>query len=383
MTRRSSCWRALLPGALLVGSLGLASAAPSPLQTGAPAGHNPPPGARPDPAPAAAPDKTAPDKGTPDAKPGGEPKPGDETKPAQGTKPAEGTKPVEEPKPGLQQGPPLAVTGVRDVEMLPRDFEASLRFYVEVLGFHEEEASGGEGERRSVLVSGPVRITLREQRGKPAQPARPPWLGVNPAPLSEITAENAGMKEPKGVLVDDIVPQGPAAAAGIVKGDIILAVEGKETESPDALTARIREFDPGKKVLVTLWRERKKQEIPVTLPACPFPDRLAPVILHLEVRDLDGYYREVLKRGLRIYAAPRDAPGGGRVMEIVDPSDVLVVLDQPAGAAGPEEKPAAGEENPAPDAEPKPGAAPKPGEKPAPGGEPKPAPGGEPTKREA
>ena len=274
----------------------------------------------------AKPDAAKPGAGAP-AQPGEEKPAGEPAKPG-GAKP-EGEEPA---KPGRQPGPPLAVTGVASLEVLPRDYDETLDFYVGVLGFREGDTSGGEGERQCVLVGqpGPVRIKVRELAGKVVRPKRSAWLGVHPALLSELTAEAAGMKEPRGALVEDIVPQGPAAICGILKGDIILAVEGKETPSPEALIATVRGFAPGKKVLVTVWRERKRRDIPVDLPPSPFPEQLAPVILHLQVNDLDGYYKELLKRTLKVYAEPRDMPGGGRVLEVVDPNDVLVVLEQPA-----------------------------------------------------
>ncbi|HOJ20544.1 MAG TPA: PDZ domain-containing protein [Armatimonadota bacterium] len=247
-------------------------------------------------------------------------------KPADG-EPAPAVSPPE-PKSERQLGPPLAITGLGALEILARDYEESVRYYIEFLGFREEDASGGVGERRCMLVSGPVRITVREQPGKVIRPKRPPWLGIYPTLLSEVTAEAAGLKKAKGVLVDDLVPQGPAGIAGILKGDIILAIEGKEVASPEELTATIRSFPAGKKALVTLWREGKKRDLAVELPTSPFPEQLGPFAIRLQVRDLDAYYREALRRNLRLYAEPREIPGGTRILELVDPNDLLIVLEE-------------------------------------------------------
>lgn len=255
-----------------------------------------------------------------------EPTVGEEQKPADGE--AAPAAPAPEPKPEYQPGPPLALTGLGPLEILARDYEESVRYYIELLGFREEDASGGVGERRCMLVSGPVRITLREQAGKVIRPKRPPWLGIYPTPLSEVTAEAAGLKKAKGVVVDDLVPQGPAGIAGILKGDILLAIEGKEVASPEELTATVRSFPAGKKALVTLWREGKKRDLAVELSASPFPEQLGPLAIRLQVRDLDGYYREALRRNLRLYAEPREIAGGTRVLELVDPNDLLIVLEE-------------------------------------------------------
>ncbi|NLC55659.1 MAG: PDZ domain-containing protein [Armatimonadetes bacterium] len=276
------------------------------------------------------------------AGPAAEPAPPAPTEGQPAAAPAEEEQPAESTRPTLKQGPPLPVVGIHSLEILPRDYEATLRFYVEVLGFKEEEASGGQGERRSTLTAGPLRLLIREQPGQPPLPKRPAWLGIHPAPLGETAAEAAGLKEPKGVLVEDVVPQGPAGAAGLVRGDIILAVEGQETATPEALATAVRTLPIGKKALVTLWRERKKHNLPITLAASPFPDRLAPLAIRLEVRDLDAFYREVLARGGRLYAEPHDTPEGGRRLEVVDPNDTLVILEEPrAGGRPPAEAPPA------------------------------------------
>ncbi|MDH7569906.1 MAG: PDZ domain-containing protein [Armatimonadota bacterium] len=233
---------------------------------------------------------------------------------------------------------PLAITGLPALELLANDYEKSRRFYVEALGFREEDAAGAEGERRCLLTAGPVRLHLREQPGRPSVPAPRAWLGVYPKALSEAAAASAGMKEPKGVLVDDLAPQSPAGAAGLRRGDIILAVEGKPTDHPEALIGAVRSLAPDKRALVTVWREGKQQEIPVTLAPSPFPDRLAPVSLRLSVRGLEEYYREALRRGVRLYTEPRETPDGGRVLELVDPDGVLVILQE---GPAPEEPPAA------------------------------------------
>ncbi|MBI3947211.1 MAG: PDZ domain-containing protein [Armatimonadetes bacterium] len=281
---------------------------------------------------------------SPEAKPGGA---------------AEDERPADAPesapagvRPAPPAGPALAVQRIGDLEILPRNYDETLAFYVSVLGFQEESAAGAEGERRRTLACGPVRLRLREQPVRAAAPQRPSWLGVYPVPLSDVAAEQAGMREPEGVVVDDVVPQGPAAAAGLLKGDIIVAVEGKKTDTPEALIAAVRSLPVGKKALVTLWRERKKQDVPVALPASPFPDRLAPVSIRLEVRDLDAFYREVLRRGLKVYAEPRDTPEGARILELIDPNDVLVVLEQPAAGSAP---PGPGGGTPQPPPPPSPG----------------------------
>jgi S1-C subfamily serine protease len=69
-------------------------------------------------------------------------------------------------------------------------------------------------------------------------------------------AEEAGLRAAK------IDPGG-----GIVPGDIILAIDGKETDSVAKLLARLDEKKPGQTVKLTLLREGRKTEVPATLKA--------------------------------------------------------------------------------------------------------------------
>jgi putative serine protease PepD len=71
--------------------------------------------------------------------------------------------------------------------------------------------------------------------------------------------------KPVGVGVVDVVPGGPAEAAGIKPGDVIVAVDGKETPTPEALGAVLADLKPGDKVPVTINRGGAEQDLQVTL----------------------------------------------------------------------------------------------------------------------
>jgi putative serine protease PepD len=71
--------------------------------------------------------------------------------------------------------------------------------------------------------------------------------------------------KPQGVGVVDVVPGGPAAAAGIQPGDVIMSVDGQEAPSTDALGAVLAELEPGDTVPVVVLRGGNEQEVEVAL----------------------------------------------------------------------------------------------------------------------
>jgi S1-C subfamily serine protease len=100
-----------------------------------------------------------------------------------------------------------------------------------------------------------------------------PGLGIQIA--EEQIAERLGVN---GVLVVDVAPGSAAAKAGIRPtrreasgrvrlGDIITAVDGKKTESPNELFLTLEKYRVGDSVNVTLLRDGKSLQTKITLEA--------------------------------------------------------------------------------------------------------------------
>ncbi len=70
-----------------------------------------------------------------------------------------------------------------------------------------------------------------------------------------------------GVLVNSIVANGPAEAAGVKAGDIVTAIDGKKFLKRDALIADVKSREPGRKVVVAFRRGEEKLERAITLTA--------------------------------------------------------------------------------------------------------------------
>ncbi|MDC4223862.1 MAG: DegQ family serine endoprotease [Candidatus Manganitrophus sp.] len=87
------------------------------------------------------------------------------------------------------------------------------------------------------------------------------WLGVSIQEVTPQLAKEFGLKEAKGALISDVLPDSPAETAGIQRGDILLAVDGKEVENTAQLRKWVAGTAVGKKIRLTLFRDNKEKQI--------------------------------------------------------------------------------------------------------------------------
>ena len=89
--------------------------------------------------------------------------------------------------------------------------------------------------------------------------------GIDPnRPVLGTQLENAPSKG-GGIAITSLFENSPAQKAGLRVGDLITAINDKETESRDALIDAVSRFKAGDKVTVWFRREEKKQSVEVTL----------------------------------------------------------------------------------------------------------------------
>ena len=84
-------------------------------------------------------------------------------------------------------------------------------------------------------------------------PARAP-LGLAIGGLSSAQGREAGIGERGAVMVLGVAEGGRAAAAGLLGGDIVLAVQGRDVADPAALEELVRSLPPGASVNLRVWR---------------------------------------------------------------------------------------------------------------------------------
>jgi len=103
------------------------------------------------------------------------------------------------------------------------------------------------------------------------------YIGVQIQPVTQDIADSLGLAGTKGALVSNAPEDGPGKKAGIVAGDVITAVDGKEVASPKELARMIGAMQPGKSVAVTLWRKGATETVSLTLGQLPGSDQQAAI----------------------------------------------------------------------------------------------------------
>ena len=93
------------------------------------------------------------------------------------------------------------------------------------------------------------------------------WLGVHIQAVTDEIAETLGLKDTKGALVASVIPDGPAQAAKIQAGDVILEFDGKPVPSMRQLPLIVAETEIDKIVNTKVWRDNKEVTLKVKVGA--------------------------------------------------------------------------------------------------------------------
>jgi serine protease Do len=88
-------------------------------------------------------------------------------------------------------------------------------------------------------------------------------LGVVIQPLGHELAEQFGLEPNGGVLVAEVMPDTPAAKAGLKPGDVIVEYDGQAVASPRELQAVVERSEPGAKQSLAILRDGDEKSLRV------------------------------------------------------------------------------------------------------------------------
>jgi S1-C subfamily serine protease len=94
-----------------------------------------------------------------------------------------------------------------------------------------------------------------------------PYLGVSLGELTQSIRDRFGIKVDRGALVLDVDQGGPAAAAGIKLGDVIVRLADQDVNRTEDVLAALRKTEVGSRVPVTVVRGDQRQDLEVTVAA--------------------------------------------------------------------------------------------------------------------
>jgi len=152
------------------------------------------------------------------------------------------------------------------------------------------------------VPSNMVRLVMDQliQKGKVTRG----WIGVTIQELTPELAREFGLKRTKGALVSEAVKDGPAARAGIMRGDVILEFDGKEVKDVSSLRNMVAQSKTGTEINMKILRAGKEFTVRVGIVELPrevaeiAPDSLpndpeSKVLTGLTVMDLS---KEIVKQ---------------------------------------------------------------------------------------
>ena len=90
-------------------------------------------------------------------------------------------------------------------------------------------------------------------------------MGVTISAVRSEAVEAFGLTDRRGAVVSTVLPDGPAAKAGVEPGDVIVEYNGQPVETTDDLVQRVIRTRPGDAVPVRIIRDRESMTIDVTI----------------------------------------------------------------------------------------------------------------------
>jgi len=120
-----------------------------------------------------------------------------------------------------------------------------------------------------VVEEGEPQIADEPAAPVPMPQAGKPYMGVVLDPLPELLAGHLKLADGEGLLIADLAPGGPAAAAGLRANDVLVAIDGQVVGSVEAVRGITETRKVGDKVTATVIQDGEHRELEITLGAMP------------------------------------------------------------------------------------------------------------------
>jgi Do/DeqQ family serine protease len=147
---------------------------------------------------------------------------------------------------------------------------ALVELHGDLIGINTAIISGGGGGNEGVGFAIPINMVrnVMEQIVEHGKVVRG-YMGVSIQEVNPDLAKAFGLPHGGGALVGDLSPSSPAAKAGIQRGDVVLELNGTPVTSPDDLSVRISQLQPGTVADLEISRNGQTMDVKVTLGEYP------------------------------------------------------------------------------------------------------------------
>ncbi len=99
------------------------------------------------------------------------------------------------------------------------------------------------------------------------------FLGIETSEVPPVVAAQLGLAKGFGLVVDYVVPDGPAAAAGVQQNDILKMLNDQILTEPDQLAKLVRSYSEGTSVTLTVLRKGTETKLTAKLAKREVPQR--------------------------------------------------------------------------------------------------------------
>jgi Do/DeqQ family serine protease len=128
--------------------------------------------------------------------------------------------------------------------------------------------SGGSQGVGFAIPANMVRVVVASAKGGSTAVKRP-WLGAKLQAVTADIADSLGLKRPIGALIANVLPESPAARAGLKAGDLIVSVDGQSVDDPNAFDYRFATKPLGGNAKLGILRGGHERVVTVALQTAP------------------------------------------------------------------------------------------------------------------
>ena len=173
---------------------------------------------------------------------------------------------------GVEPNSPAQEAGLNPRDFLVRYNSLPVENALQFIGFIQNSAIGSSAKIDISRQGKPLSLTakIKERQVQAAQNrlslnSPRPRVGLDTTPLTPDLADTLQMPGQTGLLVTGVLPQTPAATAGVLEGDVITAMDGHPIFDIGSFASYWQSHGLGSRLVLTVLRKGTKRSISVIL----------------------------------------------------------------------------------------------------------------------